>query len=139
MHDQYDLILHRNVRVSRTVDCQCPPCYVCVCVYWPTFKFSLWKVRDGKLFPRSKRQRDTLPLFIGERHTCHGRLLAFVSGLTNGPFHMARRARLRPDFGPASPPSSHRNPAEPPLANVGLMHHAESAHPSDIANEFLLR
>lgn len=36
--------------------------------------------------------------FLSGNHTCHARLLAFVSALTNGPPHMARRARLRPDF-----------------------------------------
>lgn len=45
----------------------------------------------------------------GERHTCHARLLAFVSRLTNGLPHMARRARLRPDFGPAAAASLPRS------------------------------
>lgn len=91
-----------------------------VCVSRP--KFAVLSVCAGKramenFFHANATRR--LPLFIARdtRHTCHARLLAFVSGLTNGPPHMARRARLRPDFGPAaSPPSfvSHRSlPAEP--------------------------
>jgi len=55
----------------------------------------------GKPFPRSSATRNA---FYRGRHTCHARLLAFVTGLTNGPPHMARRARLRADFDPAASP-----------------------------------
>lgn len=86
--------------------------------------------RGGKAFSTNASSA-TRNAFYRGRHTCHARLLAFVSGLTNGPPHMARRARLRPDFGPAASPSRPRR--SPPATPVVLtMHHAESTRPSDI-------
>lgn len=85
-------------------------------------------MRENELFHERGATRNAF--CSGERHTCHARLLAFVSGLTNGPPHMARRARLRPDFGPAASPPL---PAPRRLADshaAPSMHHAESARAS---------
>lgn len=69
--------------------------------------------RGGKAFSVNASSA-TRNAFYRGRHTCHARLLAFVIRLTNGPPHMARRARLRPDFGPVASPSHPRSSPRPP-------------------------
>jgi len=85
----------------------------CSVLYCTTFKFFLC------IAVKNFFRRDTYRFLSEAEHTCHARLLAFVSGLTNGPPHMARRARLRPDFGPAASPFRPR-PATPTVDRIVL-------------------
>jgi hypothetical protein len=81
-------------------------------------------------------RRDTYRFLSEAGHTCHARLLAFVSRLTNGPPHMARRARLRPDFGPAASPFRPR-PATPTVSCFVAASRRIRVSYYDIVNEYL--